>query len=157
MPWTAGFGQRSLQASRCIGIFLESLPLFLRLRFSGNAAWRGVWAQWISDRFLRLIDGKVHITGTVPKSGLIVCNHLSYLDILVLLKACPAAFVAKKEVRRWEKRSLAACVRFGPPHEPVQERKQHAVTLRLAVIQLRNAGRENVPRRFARPPREERK
>jgi 1-acyl-sn-glycerol-3-phosphate acyltransferase len=52
-------------------------------------------------RFLKLINCEVHTFGDVPKRGLIVCNHLSYLDVLVLLKACPAAFVAKNEVRRW--------------------------------------------------------
>jgi 1-acyl-sn-glycerol-3-phosphate acyltransferase len=32
---------------------------------------------------------------------LLVSNHLSYLDILVIGAACPAVFVAKREVKSW--------------------------------------------------------
>ena len=34
-------------------------------------------------------------------AGLVVCNHLSWLDILVLQSLIPGSFVAKTEVRRW--------------------------------------------------------
>jgi 1-acyl-sn-glycerol-3-phosphate acyltransferase len=37
----------------------------------------------------------------VPKKGLLVSNHLSYLDILVLGAITPSVFVAKREVRSW--------------------------------------------------------
>ena len=33
--------------------------------------------------------------------GLLVCNHLGYLDILVLAACRPALFVAKSEVKQW--------------------------------------------------------
>ena len=39
--------------------------------------------------------------GTPPAQGLIVSNHLSYLDILVFSTSVPCVFVAKKEVRSW--------------------------------------------------------
>jgi lyso-ornithine lipid O-acyltransferase len=39
--------------------------------------------------------------GTRPAQGLIVSNHLSYLDIPVFASATPCIFVAKREVRRW--------------------------------------------------------
>jgi lyso-ornithine lipid O-acyltransferase len=39
--------------------------------------------------------------GTRPAQGLIVSNHLSYLDIPVFAAATPCIFVAKREVRRW--------------------------------------------------------
>jgi len=39
--------------------------------------------------------------GGIPTSGLLVCNHLSYLDILVLAGLTPSLFVAKSEVRYW--------------------------------------------------------
>jgi 1-acyl-sn-glycerol-3-phosphate acyltransferase len=32
---------------------------------------------------------------------LLVCNHLSYLDVLVLAALTPSLFVAKSEVRQW--------------------------------------------------------
>jgi 1-acyl-sn-glycerol-3-phosphate acyltransferase len=39
--------------------------------------------------------------GQRPASGLLVSNHLSYLDILILGSVVPCVFVAKKEVRSW--------------------------------------------------------
>ena len=39
--------------------------------------------------------------GPAPKSGLIVSNHLGYLDIVMLGATVPMAFVAKAEVRSW--------------------------------------------------------
>jgi 1-acyl-sn-glycerol-3-phosphate acyltransferase len=39
--------------------------------------------------------------GHIPSSGLLVCNHLSYLDILVLASLAPCLFVAKSEVKHW--------------------------------------------------------
>jgi 1-acyl-sn-glycerol-3-phosphate acyltransferase len=38
--------------------------------------------------------------GTLP-TGLLVCNHLSWLDVLVLQSVVPAVFVAKSEVQSW--------------------------------------------------------
>lgn len=37
----------------------------------------------------------------LPQRGLLVCNHVSWLDIFVINALAPAAFVAKDEVRRW--------------------------------------------------------
>lgn len=39
--------------------------------------------------------------GTLPAGGLVVSNHLSYLDILVFSAIAPCAFVAKREIRSW--------------------------------------------------------
>lgn len=39
-------------------------------------------------------------TGKIP-AGLLVCNHISWLDIFVINALTPAAFVSKDEVRRW--------------------------------------------------------
>jgi len=37
----------------------------------------------------------------MPSSGLLVSNHLSYLDIIVLSSIHPCIFVAKRDVARW--------------------------------------------------------
>jgi 1-acyl-sn-glycerol-3-phosphate acyltransferase len=39
--------------------------------------------------------------GAMPASGLVVSNHLSYLDILVFSALAPCVFVSKREVRSW--------------------------------------------------------
>jgi 1-acyl-sn-glycerol-3-phosphate acyltransferase len=56
--------------------------------------------RW-SARLLPWIGVRIECQGTPPDQGLIVSNHLSYLDILVFSTVVPCAFVAKKEVKSW--------------------------------------------------------
>ena len=61
-------------------------------------------AQWLHEscaRGLRAIDVAVSVQGQLPASGLIVSNHLSYLDILAYSAALPCVFVSKAEVADW--------------------------------------------------------
>ena len=46
--------------------------------------------------------------GTIPTRGLLICNHVSYVDILVLVSLAPAVFVAKREVKSWPVMGLLA-------------------------------------------------
>lgn len=39
--------------------------------------------------------------GTIPQRGMLACNHLSYLDILVLAATSPSTFVSKYQVKYW--------------------------------------------------------
>jgi 1-acyl-sn-glycerol-3-phosphate acyltransferase len=50
---------------------------------------------------LRVLNVEVDAYGPIPTSGLLVSNHLSYLDVLVLGALTPAVFVAKREVKHW--------------------------------------------------------
>jgi len=59
------------------------------------------WLQRNSRRVLRVFASAVVAKGPLPKSGLLVCNHLSYLDILLLASLTPVVFVSKHEVRHW--------------------------------------------------------
>lgn len=62
---------------------------------------RAYWLQQSCRRVLRVLNVGVEVRGPIPTSGLLVCNHLSYLDILVLSALTPAVFVAKREVKSW--------------------------------------------------------
>ncbi|HXS69120.1 MAG TPA: lysophospholipid acyltransferase family protein [Candidatus Polarisedimenticolia bacterium] len=62
---------------------------------------RAMWLQRSSRRILRVLNTEIRASGTVPKSGLLVSNHLSYVDILVIASITPAIFVAKHEVSGW--------------------------------------------------------
>jgi 1-acyl-sn-glycerol-3-phosphate acyltransferase len=44
---------------------------------------------------------EISVVGPFPANGLVVSNHLSYLDILVLSATVPCAFISKAEVARW--------------------------------------------------------
>jgi 1-acyl-sn-glycerol-3-phosphate acyltransferase len=75
----------------------------IRLRLAGRMGPldRARWLhKWCAIGLRRL---HVHYRGEgpTPQRGLLVSNHLSYLDIMVLSALHPCAFVAKKEVRSW--------------------------------------------------------
>jgi 1-acyl-sn-glycerol-3-phosphate acyltransferase len=44
---------------------------------------------------------RVQCIGHLPEQGLVVSNHLSYLDILFYAALMPCIFVAKSDVRSW--------------------------------------------------------
>lgn len=62
---------------------------------------RALWLQQACRRILRVFNMSLRTTGPIPARGLLVSNHLSYLDILLLGATAPATFVAKREVRSW--------------------------------------------------------
>jgi 1-acyl-sn-glycerol-3-phosphate acyltransferase len=62
---------------------------------------RAAWLQYHARRVGRVFHIQSHVAGRIPVGGLLVSNHLSYLDILVIGAATPASFVAKSEVRKW--------------------------------------------------------
>jgi lyso-ornithine lipid O-acyltransferase len=62
---------------------------------------RAYWLQDAASTVLRRIGVEVVAEGNPPVEGLVVSNHLSYLDVLAYASIAPCAFVAKREVRRW--------------------------------------------------------
>lgn len=62
-----------------------------------RAEWLHRWCK-VAGRIvgLRLVS-----RGEIPRAGLLVCNHLSYLDIIALSSLRPCVFVAKRDVRGW--------------------------------------------------------
>jgi lyso-ornithine lipid O-acyltransferase len=62
---------------------------------------RADWLQEAASTVLKRIGMEVAADGDAPKDGLVVSNHLSYLDVLAYASTMPCAFVAKQEVRSW--------------------------------------------------------
>jgi 1-acyl-sn-glycerol-3-phosphate acyltransferase len=62
---------------------------------------RAAWLHRASRRHLKIFGCATTVAGSVPTGGLLVSNHLSYLDILVISAVTPAVFVSKSEVRHW--------------------------------------------------------
>lgn len=51
---------------------------------------------------LACLDIRVSVTGQAAEAPcLVACNHISWLDILVLGSAMPVAFLSKAEIARW--------------------------------------------------------
>ena len=72
-----------------------------RLRGPMTLERRALWLQGSARRILRSLDIAYEVEGDPPRSGLVVSNHLSYLDILIISAAMPCFFVAKMEVDSW--------------------------------------------------------
>jgi 1-acyl-sn-glycerol-3-phosphate acyltransferase len=66
-----------------------------------KAAARPLWLHRGSIRSLKVFKATMQVSGTVPTKGLLISNHLGYLDVLVLASITPAVFVAKREVKSW--------------------------------------------------------
>ena len=62
---------------------------------------RALWLQESARGVLKSIDIRYEIEGEPPTCGLVVANHLSYLDILAICAVTPAVFVSKADVRKW--------------------------------------------------------
>lgn len=76
-------------------VLLAPLPRWRRR--ARNAVFRG-WSR----ACLRLLGGRTRVEGPVPEAPFfLVCNHLSYVDVLVLASELDAFFIAKAEIRRW--------------------------------------------------------
>ena len=62
---------------------------------------RARWSQRWGRRFLKALCVEVTVVGEPPTDGLLVANHLGYVDIPVLAAASPIVFVSKAEERNW--------------------------------------------------------
>jgi 1-acyl-sn-glycerol-3-phosphate acyltransferase len=81
---------------------------FLRIRGPLTAVDRALWLQSACRGVLNSLGISCRVTGAIPAHGLVVSNHLSYLDIAMYSAVMPCVFVSKAEVRDWPYFGLAA-------------------------------------------------
>ena len=90
-----------------LGSMLEALVRFGPIYLSSGGRVSGARrAIWVHDSFARLarrlsLVPTVSPAASAEGAGLLISNHLSYLDIMVYAAVRPLRFVAKFEVRRW--------------------------------------------------------
>jgi 1-acyl-sn-glycerol-3-phosphate acyltransferase len=77
------------------------VPCVLFHSRSSPLAARALWLQKGCRRVLGIFNVEIQSSGPIPTQGLLVSNHLSYLDILVLSALTPSVFVAKLDVKTW--------------------------------------------------------
>jgi 1-acyl-sn-glycerol-3-phosphate acyltransferase len=85
-------------------IFVSLLDYLLHCAFRQSNAKLTARASWLhraTGRTLRFLRIEPRATGPIPLRGLLISNHLSYLDILVLSSLTPAVFVSKHDVKYW--------------------------------------------------------
>ena len=79
-----------------LGLLLLLPMAKVRVRFRN-----GIFHLW-SRICLRIFGCRIRLEGEPPEAPFfLVCNHLSYLDILVLSALVGAYFIAKLEIREW--------------------------------------------------------
>jgi len=73
------------------------------MRLSGTVTLerRAQWLQSASRTVLASLGVAYRFEGDPPKSGIVVANHLSYLDIAIFSAIVKCFFVAKAEISRW--------------------------------------------------------
>lgn len=63
-----------------------------------NRQFACVWYGFL----LKIFSIRVHVTGVPPiQHGVMVCNHISWLDIVILGALRPVHFISKAEVAKW--------------------------------------------------------
>lgn len=72
--------------------------------YRSQSTQRSMMQNW-AKRFLNILNVQLNCHGQSPETevpkALLVANHVSWLDIVVLMAACPTRFVAKSEISEW--------------------------------------------------------
>lgn len=77
---------------------------FADYAFTGSRSCIRQRVHWLcrsAAKHAKWLGFHIRVHGEIPRNGLIVSNHVSYLDILALSTAATTAFVSKKEVAGW--------------------------------------------------------
>jgi 1-acyl-sn-glycerol-3-phosphate acyltransferase len=86
-------------------ITLVILNYFFTAAFVASSKKRAARAVWLHRSSVpvlkKIFNCTATVTGPVPRTGLLVSNHLSYLDIILISAITPSVFVSKAEVRNW--------------------------------------------------------
>lgn len=64
---------------------------------AAQSRWRQMWAR----RVLGVMHVRIQVHGEVPRDGLLVSNHLGYLDVVVYGSLIEGTFLSKAEVAQW--------------------------------------------------------
>ena len=85
-----------------VAALAASLDCLVRASLSGGAMrTRALWLERWTKVALLIFGVRTRVVGTPPSGGLLVSNHLGYLDIFVLASMAPLIFVSRADVRRW--------------------------------------------------------
>jgi 1-acyl-sn-glycerol-3-phosphate acyltransferase len=78
-----------------------ALLIDLRSRLGRAPRWTTRVAVWWHGHLLRILAIQTRPDGAAQPGCLLVCNHVSWLDIPVIAARSPVRFVSKSEVRGW--------------------------------------------------------
>jgi 1-acyl-sn-glycerol-3-phosphate acyltransferase len=148
LPARRSAASRIIRSLRRSGVLAFSLAEVL-LRFwltrlhCGSALTLRQRALWLHDAcalILRRLGMEVQTSGELPRRGLVVSNHLSYLDILFYAATMPCVFVAKSDVRSWPVFGvLAQC------GGTIFVKRERSTAVAETARQIEDALREEIP------------
>ena len=81
----------------CAGLDASLLNFRRKLTLREKNQWQSKWSRNI----LIALGIQVRFEGSPPSKGMLVANHLSYVDIMAISYVLPATFLSKAEVRKW--------------------------------------------------------
>ena len=82
-------------------VFIGLAISFIFFKFLTNSSKQKIISWW-HGKFTKFLNIKISVNGKLPKlPSLIVSNHVSWLDIIVIGHLVPTVFLSKKEVKRW--------------------------------------------------------
>lgn len=131
-----------LRLRRAVALALVLPSFFVRLglmRLKGplTPERRARWLQASCRSVVSVLGVEVRFCGLPPARGLLVSNHLSYLDIAVYASILPCVFVSRNDVAAWPYFGAAA----RAAGTIFLNRASHASTLEAgAVMRARLAG-----------------
>lgn len=99
---------------------------------------RSAWLHRSCTKALTRLGITLDVHGPIPSRGLLVCNHLSYIDVLALSAIFPCVFVAKRQVRSWP--LFGRLARFGATIFVDRERPSDAARAGKELAQALAAG-----------------
>jgi 1-acyl-sn-glycerol-3-phosphate acyltransferase len=88
---------------RCIAHLMGGMWTIWRQFGSATQPQRAEHVQRWAQDFLKILQVQLRTAGTPHTAGplLVVANHISWLDILVMLAVQPVSFVSKSEIKSW--------------------------------------------------------
>ena len=95
---------RVVRFVRLLGHIISGFIQSLVYPYFSQAVQKRLMQNW-ATRFINILGIQLTYRGELPgidnKQVLFVANHVSWLDICVLMAICPTRFVAKSEIRGW--------------------------------------------------------
>lgn len=92
--------RRAIMLAFVLVLCIPRLWLY-RLRGPLTLERRARWGHATGRQILAAMGIRAKVKGRLPQRGLLVSNHLSYLDILIYGSIVPCFFVAKSEISGW--------------------------------------------------------
>ncbi len=85
---------------RLVGLMLAACVELLVRRPSTRLE-RAMWLHRLCRRAVEMFRVEVCVEGSFPERGVVISNHLSYLDIVIFASIRPCVFVSKVEIESW--------------------------------------------------------